>query len=123
MSAASPRIEQPLLAFFSAIWILILLDAVSAIPLGGTATFDLHLIYALAGSLGWVAGNVFLLRRPAMGPGYLAWVTYFGGPPSLVFLLCALSPVATKQAQPLVPIWATMVFAVFFGVPLSLRRR
>ena len=47
---------------------------------------------------------------------------YLLGPPSLIYLLRTMAPLAEQRAVPLAAVWAFGVLAIFFMVPVSLRR-
>jgi hypothetical protein len=44
------------------------------------------------------------------------------GPPSLLYILRALAPQAVQHAAPLVPLYSFVVYALFFLVPVTLRK-
>ena len=47
---------------------------------------------------------------------------YLLGPPSVIYLLRTMAPAKEQGAAPLAGIWAFAVLAIFFMVPVSLRR-
>ena len=127
--AGLSRAELSLLGFFGAAWIVALLHVGGVLPLAGGLPLSLYGYYAFAAVTGWLAGNVYVLRRrrlagrAATGGGRrnrrLLGVLYFFGPPSLVYLLRALAPIDHHQAAPLAPLWAFGVYGVFFLVPIA----
>lgn len=110
--------ERSLLGFFGAAWAVSLLHLVGVLPLAGALPLSLYGYYAFAAAAGWVAGNVFVLRRRRAGGRGLLLVLYLFGPPSLVYLLRAVAPPEHHQAAPLAPLWAFGVYGVFFLVPV-----
>jgi hypothetical protein len=79
-------------------------------------------LFPLAATLGWLAGNVYVVRSRARALGRMGLLSvYLGGPPGLVWLYWATLPAAVRLASPLDPLLALGVFAIFFGVPVSLR--
>lgn len=61
-------------------------------------------------------------RRRGAGSRRTLLALYLGGPPGILWLLWAGFAAAERLANPLAPLWALGVFAVFFLVPFSLRR-
>jgi hypothetical protein len=114
--------ERSLLGFFGAAWTIALLHLAGLLPLAGSLPISLYFYYAFAACAGWLAGNVFVLRRRRGGASRqsrrLLTILYLFGPPSLVYLLRSLAPPAHQQAAPLAPLWAFGVYGVFFLVPL-----
>jgi hypothetical protein len=60
-------------------------------------------------------------RRRRAAPAVVRWLLmlYLFGPPSILYLLRALAPHPQQAAAPLVPLYAFLVFAIFFLVPVS----
>ena len=112
--------ERSLLGFFGAAWAVSLLHLVGVLPLAAAVPLSLYGYYAFAAAAGWLAGNVFVLRRRRIGGRGLLLVLYLFGPPSLVYLLRALAPPEHHQLAPLAPLWAFGVYGVFFLVPIVL---
>jgi hypothetical protein len=110
--------ERSLLGFFGAAWAVSVLHLAGVLPLAAALPLSLYGYYAFAAAAGWVAGNVFVLRRRRIGGRGLLLVLYLFGPPSLVYLLRALAPPEHQQAAPLAALWAFGVYGVFFLVPL-----
>lgn len=110
--------ERSLLGFFGAAWAVSILHLAGVLPLAGALPLSLYGYYAFAAAAGWLAGNVFVLRRRRAGGRGLLLVLYLFGPPSLVYLLRALAPPEHHQAAPLAPLWAFGVYGIFFLVPV-----
>ena len=139
--------ERSLLGFFGAAWIVALLHLAGVVPLAGGLPLSLYGYYAFAAVAGWLAGNVYVLRRrrlastvPATPRGRAAGeggarvgapgtpgrrdrrllaVLYFFGPPALVYLLGAVVAAEQQAQAPLAPLWAFGVYGVFFLVPIA----
>jgi hypothetical protein len=121
--------ERSLLGFFGAAWIVALLHLAGVVPLAGGLPLSLYGYYAFAAIAGWLAGNVYVLRRrrlaatvPVTACGRdrrLLAILYLFGPPALVYLLWALVPAAQQRLAPLAPLWAFGVYGVFFLVPIA----
>jgi hypothetical protein len=79
-------------------------------------------LFACGAVAGWLAGNLYVggTRRDASLRRMLL-ALYLGGPPGLVWLYWALVARADRFQNPLAPLWALGVFAVFFLVPVTLR--
>jgi hypothetical protein len=99
-------------ALFLACWVVFFLHLLGWTPLTGRLSLSLYALYSAASALGWVAGMLYVQRTrrlngAARRPIFL--LTFFG-PPSLLFLLRAMAPLANQEAAPLVPVWALAVF-------------
>jgi hypothetical protein len=97
---------------------------VGVVPLDGALDLGLYPLYVTAALAGWVAGNVFVSTSRGLGKPLrrrLA-LAYLFGPAGLLYLLRAMAPTEVQVAAPLVPLYAHAVFAVFFVVPVTLRR-
>lgn len=133
------RVETTLLVVSGFVWTLSLGVVGGFVPLSGLLSIDLYRYYSVAAVLGWLSGNVYMLRRrsitptddptraapPPVGPVFrhprrLLLMVYGLGPPSVVMLLWALSPRTLQLSAPLVPIYALMIFGLFFLVPVTL---
>lgn len=55
--------ERSLLGFFGAAWAVSVLHLAGLLPLAGAFALSLYAYYAFAAGAGWLAGNVFVLRR------------------------------------------------------------
>lgn len=118
------RVELFLLGGATIIWLLAVLTLFGFLPLAGLFALDLYRLYSVAGILGWVSGNVYLVRRRQL-PGE-RWKTrlllaYLIGPAGFVYLLRALAPMSEQAAAPFVPLYGFVVYGIFFLVPVSLR--
>jgi hypothetical protein len=90
--------------------------------LAGDGALPPGALFPFAAAVGWLAGNVYVQgTRAATALGRLLLPLYLGGPPGLVWLYWAWVPRAARLANPLAPLWALAVFAVFFLVPVTLR--
>lgn len=119
------RLEAGLLGIFVAAWILAALASFGLIDLADLIRLQLRPYFAVAGGLGWLAGNVYRLRRrdyflPSSHRALAA--LYLGGPPSLLLLLFALAPRNLQIQIPVAPLLAMGVMGVFFAVPLVVGR-
>lgn len=119
------RVELPLLGFFASIWGLALLAATGVFQTHSLfqISLDLHIYYSIAAVLGWLGGNAYVSRKREVEDKRLLIATYFAGPPALVFLLYGFFPTQFQADYPFVQVWALCVYAVFYYVPLSIRRR
>jgi hypothetical protein len=113
------------LGLFSACWIVALLELFGALRLAGAWPLSLYGLYGTGAFLGWVAGNVWVQRRRRVARPLARWLlmVYLFGPPSLLYLLRALAPDEHRAAAPLVPLYAFVVYGIFFLVPVSLPPR
>ncbi len=116
------RFEVALLGLFLACWVVIALSILGAVPLAGSLQLSLYSLYACAGALGFLSGNVYARRRRGHPPPIRRrlFLIFFLGPTGLVYFLRALAPTADQLAAPLVPLYAFGVYAVFFLVPVFL---
>jgi len=120
------RLELSLLSLFSTVWLLAVLALFRVLPIAGILNLDLYRLYSIAAILGWVGGNAFLMRRRSLPGKRLSkrlMLVYLVGPPGFIYLLRAMAPLEIQQLAPLVPIYCFGVYALFFLVPVSLRRR
>lgn len=120
-------LELALLVAFSALWVVAMLAFFGILPLAGAFDLGLYSLYSFAAALGWLAGNVYVLRRRGLPAGG-RWrrrllPTYLLGPPGVVYLLRALAPPSVQAAAPLVPLLSFLVYLIFFLVPVTLRPR
>lgn len=117
------RIEIALVGLFFASWSMAALAALGLVDLAGTLDLSLYPLYSIAAALGWLSGNVYVLRSRSV-PQHLrrrVWLVWFLGPPGIVYLLRALAPAPEQALAPLVPLYAFGVFAVLFLVPVVLQ--
>lgn len=119
------RLELALMGLFSAAWIWGFLIYIGWVPFSGSLQMGLYRFYSVAAVIGWLAGNIYLLRLAALGNPTKyrkrLLLAYGLGPVSLLFLLRALAPAEALAAAPLVPLYAACVHSLFFLVPVSLR--
>lgn len=120
----SVRFELGLVVAFSAVWLLAVLALFGVLPLAGTLDLDLYRFFSIAAVLGWLAGNVYVVRT--RGREEHRWrkrllLAYLVGPPGVLYLLRALAPTFAQKAAPFVPIYGFAVYAIFFLVPVTLR--
>lgn len=117
------RLEIALVGLFFASWLLAALSALELVSLAGLLDLSLYPYYSLAAVLGWVAGNVYVVRRRSVAPALrlrVLWI-YLLAPPGVLYLLRALAPARVQALAPLVPLYAFGVFAVLFLVPVVFR--
>ncbi len=126
MRVFAVRLELVLLVVFSAVWLLAVLGLFRILPFAGAFELDLYRLYSVAAVLGWLSGNVYVVRRRVL-PGGKHWrrrllLAYLlGPPPGAVYLLRSLAPAAVQAAAPFVPIYGFLVYVIFFLVPVTLR--
>jgi hypothetical protein len=111
-------------ALFAACWVAAFADALEVAPLSGTLDLGLYPLYSLALVAGSAAGNVYAWRASRLETAERRRLLALcvGGPPGLVTMVRAMAPRAAQDSAPLVPVWAFLVFAIFFVVPLLVRR-
>jgi hypothetical protein len=118
------RLQIILASLFAACWLAAILGAVDVAPLAGTLDLGLYPLYSLAVVAGSAAGNLYAWRAWTLEtPARRRLLALcLAGPPGLVTMLRSMAPQASQDAAPFVPLWAFFVFAVFFLVPLTVRR-
>lgn len=119
------RFELFLSVGFSAIWLLAVLGLFRILPLAGTFDLDLYRLYSVGAVLGWLSGNIYIMRRRIL-PDSGAWkkrllLAYLLGPSGMIYLLRALASPSLQQAAPFVPLYGMAVYMLFFLVPVTLR--
>lgn len=117
------RLELILVALFLACWSIVLLQMVGVLSMAGTLEMGLRGLYSTAVAVGWLAGNVYVHRSRGL-PRELRrrmLLIYLLGPPSLLALLRSMASLDAQLAAPIVPLYASIVFAILFLVPLSLK--
>lgn len=117
--------EAALLGVFVAAWTLAALASFGLIDVSDLIRLRLRPYFALAGGVGWLAGNVYRMRRRdyLLRSSHRALVAlYLGGPPSLLLLLFALASRELQIQIPVAPLLAMAVMGVFFSVPLVVAR-
>ena len=121
---AQLQLEIVLLGVFSASWLAAIVVLLGLVPVSGTLHLDLYTLYSVAAFLGWISGNVYLHRLGRLPAGRYRkrlLSSYLLGPPSVLYILRALAPKAVQNAAPLVPLYAFVVYCLFFLVPVTLR--
>jgi len=124
LSRVAPfRVELSLLGFFLLCWLLYFVLAVGDHPLAGTVPIGLYQLYAAAVAGGWVVGNVVVQRSRGWSRAVRRRVllVLLVSPGGVFYLLWSLSEVSSRAAVPFAPLYAFVVFAVFFLVPVSFR--
>jgi hypothetical protein len=118
------RLFLVFVALFTACWVAAILGAVEVAPLSGTLDLGLYPLYSLAMVAGSAAGNLYAWRLPRLEGAERRRLLALcvAGPPGLVTMVRGMAPQVVQDAAPLVPVWAFLVFAVFFVVPLLVRR-
>jgi hypothetical protein len=94
------------------------------LPLDGLLPLGFYPYYSIAIALGSVAGNLFVFRSrglPLDGKRRLLRV-YLAAPPGILVVVRAMADAAAQAAAPFVPLYAVFIFAIFFLVPLLIRR-
>ncbi len=115
------KLEAGLLGIFAGAWAVAAFAAFGWLDLSGYINSTLRTYFAVAGGLGWLAGNVYRLRLrayPLPRPTRALLALYLGGPPSLLLLWFALTPKELQTAIPVAPLLAMGVLLVFFLVPI-----
>lgn len=119
------QLELPLFGFFFACWLAAIVFHLRLVPAAGTLAVGLYPLYALAAALGWIAGNVYVVRRRALPREHrkraaALWLVAPQGVPAVVR---AMAPSSHQAVAPLVPLFAFAVGAIFFCVPLVFGKR
>jgi hypothetical protein len=124
-SAGTFRLEIALVGICTAVWAVALLGLWGLLPTAGLLDLDLYRLYSVAAVLGWLSGNLFVLRRRSLGPDHRRrlLLTYLLGPPAFVYLLRALASRAVQEAAPIVPLYCFLVYGMLFLVPVTLPAR
>lgn len=110
-------------AVFGLLWVTAMLAQRGVLPLAGIAELSLYHLYGTAALAGWLAGNVYVARHRMRGERHKRrlLLLYLFGPPSLIWLLRTLAPIAAQRAAPFVAVYALAVYGIFFLVPVSFR--
>ena len=119
------RAEYVAAVVFTLGWLVAWLTLTNLVPLIGRLSLTLYQLYGVAATLGWLTGNLFVSRMRYVDPELKRWpfvLLYLLGPPSVIGLVRALAPWEAQRAAPLVPVFATLVYVIFFLVPVSFRR-
>ena len=121
---AEQRLEIVLLAIFSFSWLVATLIMTGLLSVSGALDLDLYRFYSVAAVLGWLSGNVYVFRQRKLAkiryPKQLL-LGYLIGPLSFIYILRSLAPRAVQHAAPFVPLYAFIVYWIFFLVPVTLR--
>ncbi len=118
------RAEIAVLSVGLSCWVASLVLLLLRRPAAGPFVYGLYAFYAVAATLGTLAGHCYVARRRALPLSIrpLLRIVYVVGPPGLLFLLWALTSPPSRHASPLAPLYAYGVYVVFFLVPATLRR-
>lgn len=105
-------------------WAVALAGAFGFLPLAGVANLSLHPYYAVAAAAGWLAGNLYVMRRRRLERALrnrllVAWLL---GPPGALFLLRTLAAESVQAAAPLASLYAFGVYGILFAVPVTFDR-
>lgn len=121
---AEQRLEIVLLGVFSFSWLVASLILTGVLRVAGALELDLYTLYGVAAFLGWLSGNVYVFRQRKLTkiryPKQLL-LGYLIGPLSFIYILRSLAPRAVQHAAPFVPLYAFIVYWIFFLVPVTLR--
>lgn len=118
------RLELAILGTLLVCWLLFFALAVAGYPLAGTLRVGLYPLYGLAVFSGWLIGNLIVHRSKGRSPSFrrrliLGFLLCPGG---LFYLLWSLAPHPTREAAPFAPLYAAVIFGIFFLVPVSFRK-
>jgi len=117
------RLEVALVSLFFACWSVAALAGLGLLDLAGGLPLSLYPLYSIAAALGWIFGNVYVMRSRTV-PRRLrrrVLLVYFLGPPGIVYALRAMAPVEDQLLAPLVPLYSLGVYTALFLVPVVLR--
>ncbi len=121
------RIENLLIAFCLACWVVVLLAAAGIVDVSGRLNMSLRQLYAISAATGWVFGNVWVHRTRPLSRTLARrfFVIYFFGPPGVLYLLRALAPPFSLDLDraAIIPMLSFFVYGVLFLVPVVLRRK
>lgn len=118
------RVEYVLGAICAVIWGFAIVAQGRMLPVAGLLDLDLYVLYSTGAALGWIFGNVYVARRQRLRGGSRRRLALYAlGPLSVPVLLRAMAPLAVQAAAPLVPVYGFVVYAIFFLVPVTLRRQ
>jgi hypothetical protein len=118
------QLEQVLVGLFGASWLFGLALSLDFLRLPTGLEVGYYGVFGAAASLGWLAGLLYVRRstRRQTNLRRAALFLYLLGTPGLVYLLWALAPRQSRLAAPLIPVYAFVVFGIFFLVPALLVR-
>lgn len=105
-------------------WGAALVGSLGFLPFAGVFSLSLYPYFGVAALAGWLAGNVYVVRRRRLGEllGGRLLIVWLLGPPGGLFFLRTLAGEALQQAAPLVPVYACGVYGVLFAVPVTFSR-
>jgi hypothetical protein len=117
------KIEVILGALFLACWTVSIAVFLRLLRIDGAAPLNLYGLDAVAASLGWLFGNVYVQRTRKMEKRDRRpfWLLYFFGPLGIVYLLRSMAPLALQRSAPFALLYAWCVLAIFFLVPVLVR--
>jgi len=116
------RFEYALGAGCALTWVLAIALRTPWLCAAGRLDLDLYKLYGIGAMLGWLSGNVYVARRRRWRQARWPLIAlYASGPVSVLLLLRSLASGAQRQATPLVPLYAVIVYWIFFFVPISFR--
>jgi hypothetical protein len=123
MTRSSLRLELLLLALFLACWTVVMLHLLGVVPMAGTLDLGMQGLYSLAVAAGWLCGNVYVRRSRGLPRELIRKLRliYLVGPPGVLALLRAMAPQAAQVAAPFVALYAGIVYAILFLVPVSMQ--
>ena len=118
------RVEIGILAFLLVCWMLFFALGAAGYPLAGMLPLNLYHLYSLAVFSGWLTGNVIVARSATRSPSLRRKLLagFLLCPGGLFYLIWALAPGVTRTSAPFAPLYAAIIFAIFFLVPVSFRR-
>ena len=120
------RTETVFGGFFLACWLTALGYAARLLPEPPPLPLNLYGLFTFTSAFGWVIGNLFVLRRRARPekehPRRLLGL-YLAAPAGLVALTRAMTSEYWRQGAPLGGLFALAIYAIFFFVPVLLKRR
>jgi hypothetical protein len=111
-------------ALFIACWAVVALDAFGVVSMALRRPLGFYPVYGTALFLGSAAGNLFsyIGRHLETAARWRLLAAYVALPPGAILLVRCLSPLAEREASPLVAPLAIAIYGVFFLVPLWVRR-
>ena len=118
------RVESGILAFLLICWLIFFTLAATGYPLAGFLPISLYHLYSLAVFTGWMVGNVIVARGATRSRStrLKLQAAFLLCPGGLFYLLWALTPAVTRTSAPFAPLYAAIIFAIFFLVPVSFRK-
>jgi hypothetical protein len=119
------RTEAALAGLFLATWLAAIAYSTGLLAQHYTLRFDLYGLYVFAAAFGWVVGNLYTLRLRSLDPRLQRRFLglYLVVPAGTVALVRALTAVEWRAAAPLAGLYALCVYAIFWFVPWTVRKR